>query len=188
MTLFQRTHITNSDWLQFGHPKVMTQWYAAFEYICKKQLGRTVDGRFFPHVTTRTDLFTFIESLLKKEHFIWIDAIVYRFMIYYSSQSTYYMLPLTWDLFVIHIEIQQHFQEIWCFTQQLQWCYTEHDGISNHLHLDCLLNCLFNYRSKKHQSSLSLAFVRGIYCWPVDFSHKGPVMRKVLPFDDVTMD
>ena len=74
------------------------------------------------------------------------------------------------------------------FTQQLQWCYTEHDGISNHWHLDCLLNCLFNHRSKKHQSSLSLAFVRGIYCWPVDFSHKGPVMRKMLPFDDVIMD
>ena len=42
-------------------------------------------------------------------------------------------------------------------------------------------------RSKKHQSSASLAFVRGIHRWPVNSSHKGPVTRKMLPFDDVTM-
>ena len=31
----------------------------------------------------------------------------------------------------------------------LQWCHNEHDGVSNHWHLDCLLNCLFRCRSKK---------------------------------------
>ena len=31
----------------------------------------------------------------------------------------------------------------------LQWRHNEHDGISNHRHLDCLLNCLFRCRSKK---------------------------------------
>ena len=39
----------------------------------------------------------------------------------------------------------------------------------------------------KHQSSTSLAFVRGIHQWPVDSPHKGPVMRKIFPFDDVIM-
>ena len=29
-------------------------------------------------------------------------------------------------------------------------------------------------RSKKHQSSASLAFVRGIHRWPVNSPHKGP--------------
>ena len=38
---------------------------------------------------------------------------------------------------------------------------------------------------RKHQSSASLAFVRGIHRRPVIFSHKGPVARKVFPFDDV---
>ena len=42
-------------------------------------------------------------------------------------------------------------------------------------------------RSKKHQSSASLAFVRGIHQWPVNSLHKGPVTRKMFPFDDVTM-
>ena len=37
---------------------------------------------------------------------------------------------------------------------------------------------------RKHQSSVSLAFVRGIHMWPVDSSHKGPVTRKMFPFDD----
>ena len=30
----------------------------------------------------------------------------------------------------------------------------------------------------KHQSSVSLAFVRGIHQWPVNSPHKGPVTRK----------
>ena len=40
---------------------------------------------------------------------------------------------------------------------------------------------------RKHQSSASLAFVGGIHQWPVKSPHKGPVTRKMLPFDDVIM-
>ena len=40
---------------------------------------------------------------------------------------------------------------------------------------------------RKHQSSVSLAFVRGIPRWPVNSPHKGPVTRKMFPFDDVIM-
>ena len=38
---------------------------------------------------------------------------------------------------------------------------------------------------RKHQSSVSLAFVRGISHWPVNSLHKEPVTRKIFPFDDV---
>ena len=38
---------------------------------------------------------------------------------------------------------------------------------------------------RKHQSSASLAFMRGIHRWPVNSPHKGPVTRKMFPFDDV---
>ena len=38
-----------------------------------------------------------------------------------------------------------------------------------------------------HQSSGSLAFVMGIHRWPVNSPHKGPVTRKMFPFDDVIM-
>ena len=40
---------------------------------------------------------------------------------------------------------------------------------------------------RKHQSSASLAFVRGTHRWPVNSPHKGPVTRKMFPFDDVIM-
>ena len=40
---------------------------------------------------------------------------------------------------------------------------------------------------RKYQSSASLAFVRGIHRWPVNSPHKGPVTRKMIPFDDVIM-
>ena len=40
---------------------------------------------------------------------------------------------------------------------------------------------------RKHQSSTSLAFVRGIHRWPVNSPHKGPVTWKMFPFDDVIM-
>ena len=38
---------------------------------------------------------------------------------------------------------------------------------------------------RKHQSSASLAFVRGIHRGPVNSPHKWPVTQKVFPFDDV---
>ena len=40
---------------------------------------------------------------------------------------------------------------------------------------------------RKHQSSASLAFVWEIHRGPVNFPHKGPVTRKMFPFDDVIM-
>ena len=40
---------------------------------------------------------------------------------------------------------------------------------------------------RKHQSSASLDFVRGINRWPVNSLHKWPVTRKTFPFDDVIM-
>ena len=41
---------------------------------------------------------------------------------------------------------------------------------------------------RKHQSSASLAFVRGTHRWPVNSPHKGPITRKMFPFDDVIME
>ena len=41
---------------------------------------------------------------------------------------------------------------------------------------------------RKHQSSATLAFVRGIHRRPVNSPHKWPVTRKIFPFDDVIMN
>ena len=40
---------------------------------------------------------------------------------------------------------------------------------------------------RKHQSSASLAFVRGIHRGPVNSPHKWQLTRKMFPFDDVIM-
>ena len=40
---------------------------------------------------------------------------------------------------------------------------------------------------RKHQSSASLACVTEIQQWAVNFPHKGPVTRKMFPYDDVIM-
>ena len=41
---------------------------------------------------------------------------------------------------------------------------------------------------RKHQSSASLAFVRGIHRWPVNSLHKGPVTQEMFPLDDVIIE
>ena len=40
---------------------------------------------------------------------------------------------------------------------------------------------------KENQSSVALAFVKGIHLWLVDFPHKRPVRRNMFPFDDIIM-
>ena len=69
----------------------------------------------------------------------------------------------------------------------LQWRHNERDGVSNYQPRDCLLNRLFGRRSKKTSKLASLAFVQGIHRGPVNSPHKGPVTRKMFPFDDVIM-
>ena len=70
---------------------------------------------------------------------------------------------------------------------QLLWRHNGRDGVSNHQPHDCLLNRSFRRRSKKHQSSASLAFVWGIHRGPVNSPHKWPVARKMFPLHDVIM-
>ena len=41
---------------------------------------------------------------------------------------------------------------------------------------------------RKHQSSMSLAFVRGIFWWQVNSPQKGPVTQKMFPFDDIIVE
>ena len=69
--------------------------------------------------------------------------------------------------------------------QPLHWRQNGHDGVSSHQSLDCLLKRL--QIKRKHQSSASLAFVRGIHRWPRNSPHKGPITRKTFPFDDAIM-
>ena len=70
-----------------------------------------------------------------------------------------------------------------CFVvvRTLHWRDNECDGVSNHKSNDCLLNRIFRRRSKKTSK------LRITGRWPVNSPHKGPVTRKMFPFDDVIM-
>ena len=61
------------------------------------------------------------------------------------------------------------------------------NSASNHQPNDCLLNRLFGRRSKYISKPASLAFVWRIHRGPVNSPHKGPVTRKMFPFDDIIM-
>ena len=56
-----------------------------------------------------------------------------------------------------------------CPNETLRWRHNERGGVSNHRRLDCLITRLFRHRAKKSSISASLAFVRGIHRWPVNF-------------------
>ena len=70
----------------------------------------------------------------------------------------------------------------------LQWRHNECDSVSN-TSLTIVYSTAYSgaIYQRKHQSSASLAFMRGIYQSPVNSLHKGPVTRKMFPFDDVIM-
>ena len=69
----------------------------------------------------------------------------------------------------------------------LHWCHNDHGGVSNHQPHGCLLNCLFRRRSKKTSKLRVTGHCAGNSPGPVNSPHKGPVMRKMAPFDDVIM-
>ena len=67
----------------------------------------------------------------------------------------------------------------------LQWRHNGRYSVSNHQPHGCFSIVYSNADQRKHQSSASLAFVRGIHRGPVNSPHKWPVTRKMFPFDYV---
>ena len=70
----------------------------------------------------------------------------------------------------------------------LHWRHNDHDGVLNHQPHGCLLNRLFRRRSKKTSKLRVTGLCVGNSPGPVNSPHKGPVTRKMVPFDDVIMD
>ena len=67
----------------------------------------------------------------------------------------------------------------------LQWRHNDHDDVSNHQPHDCLLNLLFRRMSKKTSKLRVTGLCAGNLPGPGNLPHKGPVTRKMFPFDDV---
>ena len=69
----------------------------------------------------------------------------------------------------------------------LLWGHNGRAGVSNHQPHHYLLNCLLGTDQRKHPSSASLDFVRGVHRWPMNSPHKWSVTRKRFSLDDVIM-
>ena len=69
----------------------------------------------------------------------------------------------------------------------LRWRQNGLDSVSNHQPHDCLLNRLFRRRSNKTSKLRVTGHCAGNSPGPVNSPHKGPVTRKMFPFDDVIM-
>ena len=96
-----------------------------------------------------------------------------------------------WDIYakrVLFTMKKSHFI-FWADTHQdpLQWRHNDHDGVWNHQPHGCLLNRLFRRRLKKTSRLRVTGLCVGNSPGPVNSPHKGPVTRKMFPFDDVIM-
>ena len=80
----------------------------------------------------------------------------------------------------------QWFRQLYCEIA-LHWRHNDHDSVSSHQPHGCLLNRLFRRRSKKTSKLRVTGLCVGNSPGPVNSPHKGPVTRKMFPFDDVIM-
>ena len=106
-----------------------------------------------------------------------------------------------WCSFVVNLDMLQKKQlNCWsfetflkCLCDSIECCFHYNDVIvspmgSQITNLTIVCSSVYSdLDQRKHQSSTSLVFVRGIHRWPVNPSHKGPVTWKMFPFDDVIM-
>ena len=106
---------------------------------------------------------------------------VFVVILKFDSLSATYIVVL----YVIW-RIKPRYNSTWLFIP-LQWRHNERDGALHHQPHIVYSTVYSGTDQRKDQSSVSLAFVRGIHWWPVNSPHKGPVMQKMFPFDDVIM-
>ena len=97
-----------------------------------------------------------------------------------SSRSVLVVLYSYWS---IHLPVL--FWVVWLTA--LLWRHNEHDSVSYHQPRGCLLDRLFRRRSKKTSKLRVTGLCAGNSPGPVNSPHKGPVTRKMFPFDDVIM-
>ena len=69
--------------------------------------------------------------------------------------------------------------------RSLQWRHNERDGVANHKPHDCILNRLFKAHVKLNIKAPPHWPLWGVFPpWPVNSRHKGPVTRKMCPFEN----
>ena len=136
-------------------------------------------------------------TVLSNEMFLYIWSFPFTSNIYHSNDQVRSQICTYHNgcAVVMFVEIWHSLIIIWHVRMDrllatLQWRHNDHDSVSNHQPQGCLLNRLFRRRSKK-TSKLRVTMVTGLCVGnspgPVNSPHKGPVTRKMFPFEDVIM-
>ena len=89
-----------------------------------------------------------------------------------------------------HISLSTHttcmkYVNLFIMQEPLPWRHNDHDGVSNYQPHGCLLNRLFRRRWQKTSKLCVTGLCAGNSLGPVNSPHKGPVTRKMFPFDVV---
>ena len=125
--------------------------------------------------------------LQESNHFHWYLPLTEIPYLCDSQENGIYMtslsnIPLIYFTFVGILFVKCMYKR-----SSLQWHHNEGNGVQI-TGVSIVCSTVFSVADqRKHQSSESLAFVRVIHRWPMDSPHKGPVTRKMFPFDDVIM-
>ena len=85
------------------------------------------------------------------------------------------------NIFIVYTGLRRH--QFTYKLSQIRWPFGDH---YNNAMMIVYSIVYLGTDERKQQSSASLAVVRGIRQWPVNSPLKGPVTRKIFPFDDVT--
>ena len=125
---------------------------------------------------------------------MWSFILTVLFLIDENVTLVWFILKaIIWPIHILAGEIRlfrkkccnwwsQHIHAPMLYHISLEWHHNERDGVSNHQHLDCLLNRLFRHRSKKTSKLHVTGLCEGNS--PVNVT----VTWKMFPFDDIIMD
>ena len=124
---------------------------------------------------------------------ILIQVTRYREMILISFKNwfsnVFHLMIVTKQQFLSqlsHRESPMHIQRRLSYIS-LQWHHNGRDSVSITSLASVYSTVYSGADQRKHESSALLAFVWWIHRRPVNSPHKGPVTRKMFPFDDVIM-
>ena len=144
-------------------------------YVMYIDIGNPNDLIFAPHISG-TNESVCVLTCISSWYVAYICALcIYCILYMYIYCIMFYVLPGAYSPV-------SHFISI---TMTSQWARWHLKSPTSRLHVYSVVYSDADQR--KHQSSASLAFVRGIHRWPVNSPHKWPVTRKMFPFDDVSM-
>ena len=111
---------------------------------------------------------------------------------------TFHLVAITWGQFTGNVQVKYHQHEVENNWLKVIWGWVFYIWYYGDVLMSAMVSQITNLTivcatiysgvdQRKHQSSVSLAFVWGIHRRPVNSPHKGPVARKMFPFDDLIM-